>query len=221
MQTVKATKITRKDLEKVQIDHGMVFLDYGHTSQRFLAPTRGGGEFHASVELRDIEFDGRVAKTKGAQVIDGNAATIKVTLLNMTQENLRLALPGVLAEKSEDGKITSPQTGVIADENYLQNVTVFGKTLDGKYKKFVINNPMSEGELGVTMQQKAEGELEVEFTAHDSIDELGSNLWEISDAEAIEEAPEKKPEENTEGKPAPDTEAPADSESTGADGETE
>lgn len=206
MQNVTATKITRKDLEKVQIDHGMVFLDYGLTSQRFLAPTRGGGEFHASVELRDIEFDGKVAKTKGAQVIDGNAATIKVTLLNMTQENLRLALPGVLAEKSEDGKITSPKTGVITDENYLQNVTVFGKTLDGKYKKFVINNPMSEGELGVTMQQKAEGELEVEFTAHDSIDELGSDLWAISDAEKIEDAPEKKPEENTEEKPTPDTE---------------
>ncbi len=195
MQTVKATKITKKDLEKVQIDHGMVFIDYGLTSQRFLAPTRGGGEFHASVEMRDIEFDGKVAKTKGAQVIDGNAATIKVTLLNMTQENLRLALPGVLGEKSEDGKITSPKTGVIADDNYLQNVTVFGKTLDGKYKKFVIKNPMSEGELGVTMQQKAEGELEVEFTAHDSIDELGSDLWEISDAANIEEAPEKKPEE--------------------------
>lgn len=205
MQNVKATKITRKDLEKVQIDHGMVFLDYGLTSQRFLAPTRGGGEFHASVEMRDIEFDGKVAKTKGAQVIDGNAATIKVTLLNMTQENLRLALPGVLAKSGKDGEITSPETGVIADENYLHNVTVFGKTLDGKYKKFVINNPMSEGELGVTMQQKAEGELEVEFTAHDSIDELGSDLWKISDAEAIEEAPEKKPEETPANGGADDT----------------
>lgn len=216
MQNVTATKITRKDLEKVQIDHGMVFLDYGLTSQRFLAPTRGGGEFHASVEMRDIEFDGKVAKTKGAQVIDGNAATIKVTLLNMTQENLRLALPGVLAEKSEDGKITSPKTGVIADENYLQNVTVFGKTLDGKYKKFVINNPMSEGELGVTMQQKAEGELEVEFTAHDSIDELGSDLWEISDADVIEATPAKPPEENVPANPG--TETPED---TGAGDTTE
>lgn len=195
MQSVKATKITKKDLEKVQIDHGMVFLDYGLTSQRFLSPTRGGGEFHASVEMRDIEFDGRVAKTKGAQVIDGNTATIKVTLLNMTQENLRLALPGGLTAKGENGELTNPKTGVISDDNYLQNVTVFGKTLDGKYKKFVINNPMSEGELGITMQQKAEGELEVEFTAHDTIDTLGGDLWKITDAEAIEEAPEAKPDQ--------------------------
>lgn len=194
MQSVKATKITKKDLEKVQIDHGMVFLDYGLTSQRFLSPTRGGGEFHASVEMRDIEFDGRVAKTKGAQVIDGNTATIKVTLLNMTQENLRLALPGGLTA-GKDGELTNPKTGVISDDNYLQNVTVFGKTLDGKYKKFVINNPMSEGELGITMQQKAEGELEVEFTAHDTIDTLGGDLWKITDAEAIEEAPEAKPDQ--------------------------
>ena len=201
MQNVKATKITKKDLEKVQIDHGMVFLDYGLASQRFLAPTRGGGEFKASVEMRDIEFDGKVAKTKGGQVIDGNAASIKVTLLNMTQENLKLALPGVLSEKSEDGKITPPKTGLIADENYLQNVTVFGKTLDGQYKKFVINNPMSEGELGVKMQQKTEGELEVEFTAHDSIDELGSDLWEISDATAIEAAPEAASAQPGQGAP--------------------
>lgn len=185
---MQATKITKKELQKVQIDHGIVFLDYGLASQRLLAPTRGGGEFRASVELRDIEFDGKVAATAGAQVIDGNAASIKVTLLNLSQENLRLALPGALVDTGEDGKIKNPKIGLIPDDAYLSNVTVFGKTLDGKYKKFVINNPMSEGELGVKMQQKAEGELEVEFTAHDKIEELGSDLWEISDAAGIEEA---------------------------------
>lgn len=191
MAQLRATKITSRELEKIQIDHGLVYLDYGTAHQRYLAPTRGGGEFKASVEMRDIEFDGRVAKTAGAQVVDGNSASLKVTLLGITQENLKLALPGGItaALDGEAEAVTHPDVGVIAAKNYLKNITCFAKTLDGKYKKIVINNPMSEGELGITMQQKAEAELEITFEAHDTIEELGSKLWKVTDAETIEEAP--------------------------------
>ncbi len=179
------TKITKADLAKVQIDHAVVYLNYGETDERLLAPTRGGGEFHATATVRNIEFDGRVAATAGTQVIDENAATLKVTLLGITQENLALAIPGGITAKKENGVLEAPDVGVIDLSNYAKNITAFGKTLDGKYKKFTINNPMSEGELSLTMQQKAEGELEIEFAAHDTIDELGSKLWRIEDADAI------------------------------------
>jgi len=185
------TKITSKEIEKVAIDHGLVYLDYGTTSQRYLAPTRGGGEFTAEVEIRDIEFDGRIAKTAGAQVIDGNSASLKVTLIGITQDNLKLALPGGLTATDDDDKsaVTNPDTGVISADNYLLNVTCFVKTLDGQYKKITINAPMSEGGITLSMQQKAEAELEITFTAHDNIDSLGSKLWTITDAAAIEDAP--------------------------------
>ena len=101
-----------------------------------LAPTRGGGEFKATVTVRDIEFDGRNGKTAGMQVIEENAASLAVTLLGMTQENLRLAIPGAKAAADDTtGAIKNPKVGVIADDKYWKNIVMFAKTLDGKYKK--------------------------------------------------------------------------------------
>ena len=99
---MKATKLNVKEVEKIQIDHGLIYLDYGETSQRLLSPTRGGGEFVATVTVRDIEFDGRNGKVAGMQVIEENAATLKTTLLGMTQENLRLEIPGAKVANSPE-----------------------------------------------------------------------------------------------------------------------
>ena len=64
------TNLTTKQIESIQIDEGVIFLNYGETDERLLAPTRGGGEFAATVTVRDIEFDGRHGKTTGTQVIE-------------------------------------------------------------------------------------------------------------------------------------------------------
>ena len=56
--------LTQNDINKIQIDEGIVVLDYGESSEKVLAPTRGGAEFTATPSIRDIEFDGRKGKTK-------------------------------------------------------------------------------------------------------------------------------------------------------------
>ncbi len=184
-----ASKINTTEVQKIQIDHGIVYVDYGETSQRLLAPTRGGGEFKATVTVRDIEFDGRNGKTAGMQVIEENAASLAVTLLGMTQENLRLAIPGAKAAADDTtGAIKNPKVGIIADDKYWKNIVMFAKTLDGKYKKITIFNPMSEGELSIKTQHKAEGELGIELVAHYTLDDLDGDLWEVVDAETMEAA---------------------------------
>ena len=44
------TNLTTKQIESIQIDEGVIFLNYGETDERLLAPTRGGGEFAADVD---------------------------------------------------------------------------------------------------------------------------------------------------------------------------
>lgn len=186
---MKATKLNVKEIEKIQIDHGLIYLDYGETSQRLLSPTRGGGEFVATVTVRDIEFDGRNGKVAGMQVIEENAATLKTTLLGMTQENLRLAIPGAKVAESTEGVIKNPKMGVISADKYWKNVTMFAHTLDGAYKKITILNPMSEGEMTITTQHKAEGELGINFNAHYPMSDLDGDLWSVEDATEIAETP--------------------------------
>lgn len=184
------TNLTTKQIESIQIDEGVVFLDYGEDTERFLAPTRGGGEFSATATVRDIEFDGRHGKTAGTQVIEEQAASLKVTTLDMSQENLILALP-FCTIVSPDGKaIKNPPTGIIPESAYLKNATMFAKTVGGKYKKITIYKPMHETGLTIKAVQKAEGELALELLAHYPKDDLDGELWKI---EEIDKAPDMSP----------------------------
>lgn len=178
------TNLTTKQIENIQIDEGLIFLNYGETNQELLAPTRGGGEFAATVTVRDIEFDGRHGKTAGTQVIEEQGASLKVTTLCMSQENLARAIPNCTIADGEGKTIKNPKTGVIPMSAYLKNVTMFVKTIGGKYKKIVIYNAMHETGFTAKAVQKAEGELAFEFLAHYPHSDLDGDLWEVAEISA-------------------------------------
>lgn len=72
----------------------------------------------------------------------------------MSQENLALAIP-TCTIAADDGKtIKNPPTGVIGADKYLKNVTMFAKTIGGKYKKIAIYNAMHETGFNVKAVQK-------------------------------------------------------------------
>ena len=175
------TNLTKKQIENIQIDESVIFLNYGETDERVLAPTRGGGEFVATVTVRDIDFDGKHGKTAGTQVIEEQGASIKVTTLCMSQENLARAIPGCTVSDAEGNAITNPKTGIIPDSAYLKNITMFAKLISGKYKKITIFNPMHETGFTAKAVQKAEGELAFEFLAHYPHSDLDGDLWEVTE----------------------------------------
>ena len=183
------TNLTTNQIESIQIDEGVIFLNYGEQDERYLAPTRGGGEFSATVTVRDIEFDGRHGKTAGTQVIEEQGASLKVTTLCMSQENLALAIPTCTVTGDAGKSIKNPSSGVIPLTAYLKNVTMFAKTIGGKYKKITIYNAMHETGFTAKAVQKSEGELEFEFFAHYPHSDLDGDLWKV---EEISTAPELK-----------------------------
>ncbi len=175
------TKLTKEQIESIQIDESVMFLDYGEPTQKLLAPTRGGGEFGATVTVRDIEFDGKHGKTKGTQVIEEQGAFLKVTTLCMSQENLALAIPNCTIVDAEGKTIKNPKNGIIPETAYLKNVTSFAKLVSGKYKKITIYNPMHETGISAKAVQKAEGELALELIAHYPYSDLDGDLWKVEE----------------------------------------
>lgn len=182
------TNLTKQQIENIQIDESVIFLDYGEDTEQVLAPTRGGGEFVATVTVRDIEFDGKHGKTAGTQVIEEQGASIKVTTLCMSQENLARAIPNCTIEDNEGKTIRNPKTGVIPMSAYLKNITMFAKLISGKYKKITIYNPMHETGLTAKAVQKAEGELAFEFIAHYPHTDLDGDLWKVDEISSYPEA---------------------------------
>lgn len=59
------TNLTRQQIESIQVDESLIFLDYGQETERFLAPTRGGGEFAATVTVPGpLNLTGGTAKQR-------------------------------------------------------------------------------------------------------------------------------------------------------------
>lgn len=176
------TNLTEKEIQKVQIDEGVIVIDYGEDTEFVLAPCRGGGEFSAKAKIRDIDFDGKNGKTAGMQAVEEQEAFLKVNTICMSQENLIRAMPWCRVEGEGDSKvIKNPKMGVIPESAYSKNVTMFAKLIDGKYKKITIYKGMHEDGISTKAVQKAEGELALNFFAHYSTDELDGDLWSIEE----------------------------------------
>lgn len=187
------TDLTQQQIENIQIDHGIVYINYGEEDERLLGPTRGGGEFTATSTIRDIEYDGKRGKTKGMQVVEEQAATLKTTVLDYGQENILMAIPGAVEEA--DGSITNGSGGVIQSGDYLKNITMFAKTIGGSHKKVQIFNVMQEGAFTLKAAPKAEGELALEVNAHFDPTDGSEKIYKISDATTIEAAAARNTQE--------------------------
>ena len=180
------TNLTQRQVENIQIDEGVVYLNFQEENETLIAPTRGGGEFTATTTVRDIEFDGRNGKTD-LQVIEEQGATLKVTFLDMSQDKIALLIPNCAVEGTEDNAVLkNPKSGLIPSSSYLKNITMFTKLLSGKYKRITIYNAMHETGFTAKAVQKAEGEFAAEFNAHYKTSDLDGKLWEISVVDTIQ-----------------------------------
>jgi hypothetical protein len=176
--------LTQTQIDNVQIDFARTYLDYGLVGERYLGPSRGGGEFKATGKIRDIEYDGNYGKTKGMQVIEEISATLSVTILDTQMDNIALAIP--YADYTA-GVVTAKTTniGLIPNGAYVTNVTTFCKTLGGAYKKITIYNGMSESDFDLKAKPKGEGEIALDIEAHwDAIDD-SADLYKIEDVANI------------------------------------
>ena len=175
-------RLTDGQTEKIQIDEGIVVLNLGETGEKIIGPTRGGAEFTATPSIRDIEYDGRVGKTMGLQVKDGEDVTLKVTTLDCSQETLALAIPNAVVDTTTK-KIQQGDFGVIAKTKYIPKISIITKTLDGKFKILNVKNLLHEGAFTFKTASKAENEHNLEMIGHYDYTNPDSKIWDIEDAD--------------------------------------
>lgn len=174
--------LTQDQINKIQIDEGVVVLNFGEENEKILGPTRGGAEFVATPSIRDIEFDGRKGKTAGMQVKDGEDVSLKINTLCCSQENLALAIPNATPKSEEGNLIEQGDFGVIKAENYLMNIAVVTKMLDGTFKILVVKNAMHEGAFNFKTASKSENEHSLEFLGHYNALNSSEKMWSVKDS---------------------------------------
>lgn len=174
--------ISRVDekIDKVMIDAGLVYIDYGLETERLLGMCRGDNELSVEIEIREVEANGQKGKTKGARRKITENASLKVNLIDLSIENLKIALPGstLTVGKLENG-------WKISLEDYIDNIVLIGKTMDDQYKKITLFNVLVDEALSLALTEKDEAVVEMTLSAHYDPTDLDSKLWSIEDKEVL------------------------------------
>lgn len=174
-------KVTVEQIEKITIDAGVVYVNYGLINERLLAPCRGDNTFNVEAEIREIEANSMKGKTKGMRRKISENASLKVNLMDTSLENLNMAIPG---SRIVENKLTNGWN--ITDVDYIENIVLIGEDMGGGFRKITLYNVLMDESLTFAMTDKDESVIEMTFAAHYDPADDEDKLWDIEDLSTLE-----------------------------------
>lgn len=129
-----------------------------------IGATRGGGTFRCVPKLRQLEADGLREPVKGATVCDGWTARMQGTMLEMTGDNLALALGAAEVTRSGGKTVIRPR-GSLTDADYIDRLCWIGETVRG-VMLIELTGALNMSGLTFTFGDKREGAMPFELLAH-------------------------------------------------------
>lgn len=103
--------------KNIIVGPGAVVLNYGTVNERLLGATRGGNQFNPGITYRDIEADKAYGMVRGLRLIDDIQPQIVSNLLELSPENLKVAIPGLRTVAGTAGSAIVPAEVVGAGDN--------------------------------------------------------------------------------------------------------
>jgi len=95
---VRTMGLTPETPERLLVESGAVWLNYGTPQETKLGATRGGNVFEPGITVREIEVDGAPGPVKGLRRVERIAPVLRTNLVEFGHENLKRALPGMYSE---------------------------------------------------------------------------------------------------------------------------
>lgn len=156
-------------------------FDSAVAAGKLIGATKGGGEFSAVPEIRQIEVDGVAGRAKGLETIDSWDIYLKANVLEVKEATIQSGL----AASSVDST-TNTEYDIIAASNnlevsdYIDNITWVG-TLSGSNKPVIIQifNALNTEGLKFSTTDKAEATISLTFYAHYTQDDLDTPPFKI------------------------------------------
>ena len=178
--------ITSQTVERFLIDEGAVYKNYGTENEELLGATRGGNSWTIEQDVREIEMAGAPGPVKGGRRIIESRAQLQVSLLELTADNLAMALAGSeLEDHTADGETDPTHDSItrkrrLQASDYLENIALVGE-VSGRSTPavFLVKNALADDELEIEMEDREEAEIEITFTAHFDPDNMEEEPWEV------------------------------------------
>lgn len=174
---------TRMVLDAGEVRVG--FQSLGHPGRR-LGATRGGSDFVIEPDMREMDVDGAPGPVMGAARMVKCTAKLTCSFVEFNEDILRMAMPGVetfdavaigqnikgirraMKLWADDGSYLDP---------YYDNVVLFAEVAGTTIPVICgVKNALSSGKFSLSLEDKNEAVVKVEFNAHfDPVDLEGAD----------------------------------------------
>lgn len=177
----RKTGITAETGKRYLFDAGVIYKNYDFTTGTgtIIGATRGGASFTIEREVREVQVDGMLGKTKGFRRITSENAMISAQMVEWTTDVFKTALPGTADEVAGSfDKITCSRD--INDDDYIDNITLVVKMPEGNVARFALFNALCDEGLEIATADEDESVPSVTFSAHyDPTDDLDKRPYRI------------------------------------------
>lgn len=177
--------VTSQTVSNILIGPGAIYKDFINPASpgTLIGATSGGNTFRINREFYNPEIDGLLGPLKGAGRLVKEIPEIEANLVEITKENLMLALAGTsqasYGSPATHTKITSD--GAISDGNYINSIAIVGeKAGTNQPICLVIKNALAQEPVELPLGDgKGTVVLKTKFTGHYTQASPSLPPWEI------------------------------------------
>lgn len=171
----RRTGITASTPQRVIVDAGALYRNYGTAQQQLIGATRGGSTFTVEREDRDIEMDGKRGSVMGLKRTITHTARLETTLVEISEATLldvtRGTSAAVAAEPQPDGAVVGQRRiipgGDIILDDYQDNIALVADMANTTTPIVImLLNALQDGEWSLTVDDQNEGELSLTYMGH-------------------------------------------------------
>lgn len=132
-----------------------------------IGATRDGGRFRCMPRLRSVDMDGLRGPTRGDKVADGWDVTLSGTMMEITPENMALAL-GLAEVTHSAGRTTVRPRTQVTEDDYVPSLCWVGNTTRGAVL-IELSNVLNVSGAAFSFGDRTEGALPFTFQAHAAV----------------------------------------------------
>ena len=131
-----------------------------------LGATSGGTKVKISSDYQVIEVDGAIVKVKGLTQKQGESGSIEANLVEVTEDNLKMAIVGKESKSDIEGYSLIETKALLEDSDYIENIAAVGTLSNGKPVIVIMENMLCTSGLELDTKNKNNVVMKVSFECH-------------------------------------------------------
>lgn len=169
--------ITERTTKALLLNACVLYKDlmYDKTAKKWqgelLGATSGGTKIIINSEFQDIDVDGAIVKVVGLTQKQGETGSIEASLIEVTPDNLKMAVIGKDGESDIEGYTLIETKALLEKSDYIGNIAAIG-TLSGNGRSIIVimENMLCTSGLEIETKNKENAVMKVTFECNAAFD---------------------------------------------------